>query len=155
MRHASIHSRFARSAGLLVFAILFGGSGALFATNDDARSFAIEAAIPWLDQEEDPYSLRETWWAQDSKTGEAKLIRHQLFARNDYRFWVACNELEAKVSIHIYNESGKLVDTEAFAKAHTAGVRFVPEKTGIYFLRIVVESSPTDPTHWAVVYGYR
>ncbi|MEM9478342.1 MAG: hypothetical protein AAGA58_01630 [Verrucomicrobiota bacterium] len=155
MRHASLLSISTIKEALVALVAVLALAVPLHATNDDARSYAIESAIPWLDQEENPYSLRETWWAQDSKTGEAKLIRHQLFARNDYRFWVAAGEMDAKVSIHIYDEKGKLVDTEASESAHTATVRFVPEKTGIYFIRVVVESSPTDPTHWAVVYGYR
>ncbi len=141
-------------AGLIVAGLLTMPVSAP-ATTDDARSFAIEAAIPWLDLKKNPYHLRETWWAQDTKTGEAKLIRHQLFARNDYWFWAATADMKGKISIHVYDEKGKLVDSESFQKGHTAGVRITPKKSGVYFLRIVVESAPGGKAHWAVVYGYR
>jgi len=125
------------------------------AFTDDARSFAIEAALPWLDQKDRPYSLRETWWGQDAKVKQVKIIRHQLFQRNAYWFWVACENLNAKISVHVYDEEGKLVDAEAFEKGHTAGARVVPTKSGSYLIRVVVEESPQKKTHWAMVYGFR
>ena len=114
-----------------------------------------QPALPWLDDEKEPYHLRETWWSQDSKVKEAKLIRHQLFARNDYRFWVACSDMRAKISVHVYDEKGKLVETDSYQKGHTAGVRITPKKSGIYYLRVVVEKADKGTAHWAVVYGYR
>ena len=128
---------------------------ASLATNDDARSFAIEAAIPWLDAKKNPYHLRETWWPQDSKVGEEMLNSHQLFARIDYRFWVACSDMRAKISIQIYDEKGKLVGVEPAQKGHTANVRIVPAKSGTYYLRVVVEAAPGKSAHWAVVYAFR
>ena len=142
-----------KSAVLLLGMLMMTGNVQAF--TDDARSYAIEAAIPWLDLEKDPFSLRETWWAEDSKVKEPRIIKHQLFSRNEYWFWVACDNPDAKVSIHIYDDKGNLVDAEAFEKDHTAGVRFVPKKTGSYLIRVVIESSPDKENHWAVVYGFR
>jgi len=140
-------------AAVLAFCLVTSPAVAM---TDDARSYAIEAAIPWLDLKKDPFSLRETWWSHDSKVKEPKIIKHQLFSRNEYWFWVACDNPDAKVSIHVYDEKGKLVDAEAFEKDHTAGVRVVPKKTGTYLIRVVVESSPEKKdNHWSVVYGFK
>jgi hypothetical protein len=135
-----------------IWASMAAGSHAI---TDDARSYAIEAALPQLDAKDRPFSLRETWWAQDSMVGQPKIIRHQLFRRNAYWFWVATGNRKAKVSIHVYDSEGKLVDAEAFATGNAAGVRVVPKATGSYYIRVVVESSPDRQNHWSVVYGFR
>ncbi len=150
MRHPS--SVFRSLLAALLFA-LAGTSSPAF--TDDARSFAIEAALPWLDLKSNPFNLRETWWSQDAKVKQVKIIRHQLFQRNEYWFWVACENLKAKISVHVYDEEGKLVDAEAFEKNNSAGVRVVPKKSGSYLIRVVVESSPQKVTHWSMVYGFR
>lgn len=141
--------------GIALLLTFFLISGNVDAMTDDARSYAIEAALPWLDLKKDPFSLRETWWAHDSKVKDPKIIKHQLFSRNEYWFWVACENPDAKISIHVYDDTGKLVDVEAFEKDHTAGVRVVPKKTGTYLIRVVVESSPEKDNHWSVVYGFK
>ncbi len=126
---------------------------------DDARSFAIEAALPWVEGkpgEAAPFAIRDAWWSGDAKVKEAKIFRHQMFKRNEYWFWAATADLEGTVSIAVYDDAGKLVKSvERFNKAHTAGVKVVPEETGTYFIRVVVESATTPVAHWAVVYGYR
>ncbi len=127
---------------------------------DDARSFAIEAALPYLDaqpgSEEKPFAIRDAWWNGDSKLKEPKIFRHQLFKRNEYWFWMATDDLRGSVSIAVYDAAGKLVEpADKFNRAHTAGVKIVPETTGTYFIRVVVESATTETAHWAVVYGYR
>lgn len=140
------------AAAVLALVLCVGDARAM---TDDARSYAIEAALPWLDLKDNPFSLRETWWSQDSKTKDPKIIKHQLFSRNEYWFWVACENPDARISIHVYDDKGQLVDAEAFEKDHTAGVRVVPKKTGTYLIRVVVESSPDKSNHWSVVYGFR
>ena len=130
-----------------------------FAILDDARSFAIEAALPWLEGKDGaaaPFAVRDAWWSGDSKVKEPKIIRHQMFKRNEYWFWAATDDLEGTISIAVYDDEGKLVKSvERFNRSHTAGVKVVPETTGTYYIRVVVESATTPIAHWAVVYGYR
>ena len=147
---------FRQIIGIAILAIIaFGLPRASLGITDDARSYAIEAALPWLDAKKNPFSLREVWWSQETKVKEAKIIRHQLFQRNEYWFWVAADNLKAKISIHVYDDEGKLCDAEAFEKGNTAGVRVVPRKTGSYYIRVVVEGSPDKKNHWSAVYGFR
>ncbi len=120
----------------------------------DGRSYAIEAALPELDKKKNPFTLRQSWWNGDLKKGGVKLIRHQLFKRNEYWFWVGLSDDTAKVSIHIYDRNGKLVESESWQKGHVAGARIKPSKTGSYLIRIKVEDG-RGPIPWAVIYGFR
>jgi len=141
------------AVALLAFAASLSPSIALV---DDARSFAIEAALPWLRAKEKPFAIRDAWWNGDAKVKEPKIFRHQLFKRNEYWFWAATSDLEATVSIAIYDSAGKLVQpAEKMKKGNTAGVKIVPKASGTYFVRVVVESAKSPTAHWAVVYGYR
>ena len=140
-------------------AALLAATPIALAIVDDARSFAIEAALPWVEGEdggEGEFAIRDAWWNGDAKVKEPKIFRHQLFKRNEYWFWCAASDLSATVSIAVYDSAGKLVKaTEKFNKKHTAGVKIIPETTGTYFIRVVVESASKPVAHWAVVYGYR
>lgn len=127
---------------------------------NDARSFAIEAALPMLDAKppagKSGFIIRDAWWNGESPVKKPKIFRHQLFKRNDYWFWVASDDMDATVSIAIYDAAGKLVEAaEKFSNKHTAGVKVTPKTTGTYFVRVVIESATTTRARWAVVYGYR
>lgn len=121
----------------------------------EGKSFAIEAAVPQLELEENPFVLREAWWNGELQPGGTKIIQHQLFKRNEYWFWLGVSQTDAKVSIHVYNSEGKLEEKEAWQDRNVAAVRVEPDKTGIYYIRVAVESVTDPPAEWAVVYGYR
>jgi hypothetical protein len=134
--------------------------GPAFAIVNDARSYAIEAALPVLDAKPPAGSaafvIRDAWWNGEAPVKKPKIFRHQLYKRNEYWFWAASDDLKAKISIAIYDSTGKLVKAEKrFSKDHTAGVKVIPETTGTYFVRVVIESASSSRARWAVVYGYR
>ena len=108
-------------------------------TVHDGRSFAIEAALPKLSKGAEGFALRESWWEGELKEGGIKIVRHQLFERNEYWFWAGLSDTEAKVSIHIYDEAGKLIEAESWKKGNVAGARVLPKKTGSYLIRIKVD----------------
>jgi hypothetical protein len=120
----------------------------------DGRSFAIEAALPKLDMKSHPFTLRQSWFQGVLSKGGVRIIRHQLFKRNEYWFWVGLSDDTAKVSIHLYDNNGKLVEAESWKKGHVAGVRIKPSKTGSYLIRIKVEDAGGS-VPWAVIYGFR
>jgi len=143
------------SLRILILLTLFGGAGVVLAFIHEGKDAAIGAALTKLDLEKDPYVLREAWWNGQLKGGETKLIKHQLFQRNDYWFWMGASNPDAKVSIHIYDGEGNLVDEESFEKNDVAGARVVPKVSGIYYIRIKMVSGPAGPTEWAVIYAFR
>jgi hypothetical protein len=124
-----------------------------FASVDDAQSFALQAAEPYVKQ---GFQVREDYWGGDLGSGEKKAVRQQLFKGNEYWFWLGTEVDRAKVSVHVYDSDGKLAEeSDSWEKGHFAAAHIIPKTTGSYFIIVSVEESPEDRTHWALVYGFR
>ena len=122
------------------------------ATIDDALSFALEAADPYV---KEGFTVREDYWGGDLPVKQSKAIVHQLFKGNEYWFWMGTDTANAKISVHIYDSEGNLAEVAAWQKPHKAAARIVPKKTGSYYLIVEVEKSPEERTHWSLAYGFR
>jgi len=123
------------------------------ASVDDAQSFALQAAEPYVKQ---GFQVREDYWGGDLASGEKKAVRQQLFKGNEYWFWLGTEVDRAKVSVHIYDSDGKLAEEpDSWEKGHFAAAHVIPKATGSYFIIVSVEQSPEERTHWALVYGFR
>jgi hypothetical protein len=129
---------------------------ALRATVDDALSFAYEAALPYYKK---GYSIRKDAWGGDLPVDQKKAVSSQLFKGNDYWFLMATDVKGAQISVHIYDDRGNLVDSEAWQHptqhGYAAGVRVSPKATGTYFAIVRILKSPEERTPWALVYGYK
>ena len=140
-----------RSGALLAAVIVM--QRAACASVDDAQSFALQAAEPYVKQ---GFQVREDYWGGDLASGEKKAVRQQLFKGNEYWFWLGTEVDRAKVSVHIYDSDGKLAEEpDSWEKGHFAAAHVVPKTTGSYFIIVSVEQSPEERTHWALVYGFR
>ena len=140
-----------RSSVLLAAVIVM--QRAACASVDDAQSFALQAAEPYVKQ---GFQVREDYWGGDLASGEKKAVRQQLFKGNEYWFWLGTEVDRAKVSVHIYDSDGKLAEEpDSWEKGHFAAAHVVPKTTGSYFVIVSVEESPDERTHWALVYGFR
>jgi hypothetical protein len=126
---------------------------AVFASVDDAQSFALQAAEPYVKQ---GFQVREDYWGGDLGSGEKKAVRQQLFKGNEYWFWLGTEVDRAKGSVHIYDSDGKLAEEpDGWEKGHFAAAHIIPKTTGSYFIIVSIEESPAERTHWALVYGFR
>ncbi len=140
-----------RSSSLLVAVMVM--QRVACASVDDAQSFALQAAEPYVKQ---GFQVREDYWGGDLASGEKKAVRQQLFKGNEYWFWLGTEVDRAKVSVHIYDSDGKLAEEpDSWEKGHFAAAHVIPKTTGSYFVIVSVEESPEDRTHWALVYGFR
>lgn len=127
------------------------------ASVDDALGFALQAIDKYIKQ---GYSLREDTWGGDLGVGDAKAITHQLFKGNEYWFCLGSDVKGAKVSVHIYDNDGNLVEDDSWQQDGAndgafAGVQVRPTKTGTYFLIVKVEKSGEERTPWGLVYAYK
>ncbi len=122
------------------------------ATVDDALSYALEGATPYV---KEGFTVREDWWGGDLPVGKAKAIVHQLFKGNQYWFWMGTEVATAKITVHVYDADGNLCEVEAWSKGRFAGARVIPKKTGTYYIIVEVEKSDRERTHWAMAYGFR
>ena len=126
---------------------------AILASVDDAQSFALQAAEPYV---KEGFQVREDYWGGDLGSGEKKAVRQQLFKGNEYWFWLGTEVDRAKVSVHIYDSDGKLAEeSDGWEKGHFAAAHVIPKTTGSYFIIVSIEESPEERTHWALVYGFR
>jgi hypothetical protein len=123
-----------------------------YATVDDAISRAMEAIDPYVKQ---GYVVRQDQWGGDLGVKQQQAITQTVFKGNDYWFCVGTDVDNARVSIHVYDSRGKLVENDSWQKGRFAGARLVVPATGTYYIIVEVISSPVERTHWAMVYGYK
>ena len=142
--------RFLQAA--LALALLAAVAQRASASVDDAQSFALQAAEPYV---KEGFQVREDYWGGDLGAGEKKAVKQQLFKGNEYWFWLGTEVEKAKISVHIYDSEGKLVEKDSWQKSHFAAAHVIPQATGSYFIIVSVEESPEERTHWALVYGFR
>lgn len=124
----------------------------LYATVDDALSFAHECAVPYVKQ---GFTIREDAWGGDLGVKDQKAVTAQLFKGNEYWFCMATDVKGAVINVHIYDSQGRLAESEAWQKGRFAAAKVVPKATGTYYAIVTIEKSPQERTHWALVYGYR
>lgn len=136
----------------LLLTLLLSVAPSGLAVVDDAHTFALEAATPYV---QDGYAVREEHWAGWLAKGKQSSIRHQLFGGNDYWFWLASDEEAAKLQVHVYDSGGNLVDAQAWSKGHMAGVRVQPKRTGTYYIVFQIDDTKLKRTRWALAYGYK
>jgi hypothetical protein len=139
-----------------LLALCLAAASAL-ATIDDALSFALEAADPYV---KEGFTVREDYWGGDLPVKGTKAIVHQLFKGNEYWFWMGSDVKDAKISVHVYDSEGNLAEVEAKPLKVTGGgtafaARVVPKKTGSYYLIVEVQKSSEERTTWSLAYGFR
>jgi hypothetical protein len=122
------------------------------ATIDDALSYALEAADPYV---KEGFTVREDYWGGDLPVKQQKAIVHQLFKGNEYWFWMGTDDKGAKISVHIYDSQGNIAEVEKWQKPHFAAARVIPKSTGTYYLIVEIEKAAQERTHWALAYGFR
>ncbi len=135
-----------------LLSILFLALTPVQATVDDALSYALEGATPYV---KEGFTVRTDWWGGDLAVKQPKAIVHQLFKGNQYWFWMGSEVASAKISVHVYDADGNLCEVEAWAKGRFAGARVIPKKTGTYYIIVEIEKSERDRTHWAMAYGFK
>ena len=142
-----------RFASLVLVLLSFTlGPNLAHATIDDALSFALEAADPYV---KEGFTVREDYWGGDLPVKATKAIVHQLFKGNEYWFWMGSDQKGAKISVHIYDSAGNLAEDTAWQKPHFAAAHVAPKKTGSYYLIVEVEKSPDERTYWSLAYGFK
>ena len=153
MRKLSPISRL--SAALLALALPFAPITAQ-AVVDDALSFAMEAATPFVSQ---GFKVRSDHWNGEILPGGQKAVKHQLFKGNEYCFWVASGLDGVALTIKVYMPDGSAAAiSETTDSKNAKSVRFPATTTGSYIIVFSFSSefAPKDePISWALAYGYR
>lgn len=123
---------------------------------EELKLIAQRAAVPQLSGEK-PFILREQAWTGEIEPGKARLIQVQLFKRNDYHFWFVVPDRSAGLNLNLYNGKGELVEGEGrqFETPNIVGLKASAGETGVYYLRISLQTTAKAQQPWTVIYAYR
>ncbi|HCN76239.1 MAG TPA: hypothetical protein DIT13_03470 [Verrucomicrobiales bacterium] len=140
-----------RACAFITLAVLLFQSPSALATIDDAHSFAMEAAIPFVKK---GFIVREDYWNGEVKSGQRLMVKHQMFKGNEYAFWLGCPEDDAVFELLVLDEKGNEISLDFNASQYFASARVNPPKTGTYTVIFSVSSKRAKSLYWALAYGY-
>lgn len=101
----------------------------------------------------DGFKLRDGHWTGMIKPREHALIAVNLYSGNQYWFSAAANAKAKKISVDVYDETGKPMVTETYNSGDKASAGFSPTSSGQYFISLgLVEG---EPTTFCLVYSYK
>lgn len=150
MQHSP--SFFRRTAALLAAVSVIITATVSHATVDDAHSFAMEAAMPFVEQ---GFIVREDYWNGEVKSGQKLMVKHQMFKGNEYAFWLGSANSDVKFELKIYDEKGQEISIDSKTSGMFASSRVNPPKTGTYTIVFSLTSEKEKGLFWALAYGYR
>lgn len=99
------------------------------------------------------FKLRDGHWTGMIKPQERALVAVNLFAGNQYWFSAAANTKAKKISVEVYDESGKPVVTETYNSGDKASAGFSPTTSGQYFVSLGLLEG--EATTFCLVYSYK
>ena len=142
-----------RRTALFLGVVLLAGGVSLRAQTDEE----VEAHRLVLDLtgafSNDGFKLRDGHWAGQIKPAERAVIAVNLYAGNEYWFSAAANAKAKKISVELYDESGKPLATEVYNEGERASAGFSPTSSGQYF--VAVNLLEGEATTFCVVYSYK
>jgi hypothetical protein len=140
--------------GLALFAaaVLVFSTTLSHATVDDAHGFAMEAAMPFVEQ---GFIVREDYWNGEVKSAQKLMIKHQMFKGNEYAFWLGSANEGVKFQLKVYDDKGKEISIDSKSSSMFASIRVNPPKTGTYTIVFSLTSKTDVGLYWALAYGYR
>lgn len=127
---------------------------AAYSSVDDAHSFAMEAADPFV---KEGFIVREDYWNGEVLSGQKLMVKHQLFKGNEYAFWLGTANDDCKLVIEVLDEKGNAIHItpKIGVGGQFTSVRVNPPKTGTYSVVFSVTSNTEKGVFWALAYGYR
>ena len=141
-----------------LFTLLLATSLALgpaFATEEsddeiNARKVALDLAGAFSN---DGFKLRDGHWMGSFAPGKAAIHQVNLFAGNEYWFSLGATDKARKVSVSVFDESGKPVAYEPFQDGSSAAAGFSPTVSGPYLIRVEVLDGA--PAAFCLLYSYK
>ena len=116
-----------------------------------ARETALELAGAFVN---DGYKIRDGHWSGVLQPKAAQLVTVNLYAGNQYYFSIGYTDKAKKVSVVVYDETGKMVEGEEFFQDKlraAAGVS--PVASGPYYVSVQVVDG--DATDFCLLYSYK
>ena len=114
------------------------------------RSAALEVAGAFSN---DGFKIRDGHWWNTISPKEPKVIQVNLYAGNQYWFVAAASPEAKRLTVTVYDETGKPMPIEPYLQANQAAAGFSPTVSGPYYIRI---SEPEgEPATFCLLYSYK
>ena len=142
------------SALSILAAIGFATATAFSEPESDAEVAARKAALDLAGAfSNEGFKMRDGHWSGTFKPKEHALIAVNVYAGNQYWFSVGPTEPAKKISVNVYDETGKLVQTEGYNEGDKAAAGFSPTSSGQYY--ILVDLVEGNESSVCLVYSYK
>ena len=115
-----------------------------------ARKAALDLAGAFSNE---GFKMRDGHWSGTIKPKEHALIAVNLYAGNQYWFSVGATEPAKKISVNLYDETGKLVQAESYNEGEKAAAGFSPTGSGQYY--VLVDLVEGGESSVCLVYSYK
>lgn len=115
----------------------------------EARRVALELAGAFANEE---FMLRDGHWCGEIAPGKETVVAVNLYAGNQYWFSVGSSE-PSKLSVRLYDETGKPVAADSYEAAEHAAAGFSPAVSGQYFVGIT--PAETSARAYCLIYSYK
>jgi len=116
----------------------------------NARKAALDLAGAFTNE---GFKMRDGHWSGTIKPKEQALIAVNLYAGNQYWFSIGATEPAKKIAVNLYDETGKLMQTESYNEGDKAAAGFSPTMSGQYY--VMVELVEGDASSVCLVYSYK
>ena len=142
-------------SGLSIFAAIgLAITTAVAAPESDTEVAARKAALDLAGAfSNEGFKMRDGHWSGTIKPKEHALIAVNLYAGNQYWFSVGATELAKKIAVSVYDETGKLVQTEGYNEGEKAAAGFSPTSSGQYY--VMVDLVEGNESSVCFVYSYK
>jgi hypothetical protein len=137
-------------------AILFAVAGPMLARaaetdqEVEARKVALDLAGAFSN---DGFKTRDGHWCGVIKPHEHALVAVNLYAGNQYWFSVGATPSAKKLSVDVYDETGKHVITEGYNGDQKAAAGFSPSHSGQYYVSVGLTEGGESSV--CLVYSYK
>ena len=134
-------------------ALGFGNDSPVSAATDsevEAQASALQVAGAFSN---DGFKIRDGHWFSVTAPKQIKAIQVNLFAGNQYWFIAAGATASKRLSLTVYDETGKPVATEPYENARQAAAGFAPQISGPYYIR--EEEAEGPPATFCFLYSYK
>jgi len=143
-----------RTSGSSVIAFALSVMMVLAAPESDSEVAARRAALDLAGAfSNEGFKMRDGHWSGMIKPKEPALIAVNLYAGNQYWFSVGATEPAKKIAVNVYDETGKLIQTENYSEGDKAAAGFSPTSSGQYY--VLVDLVEGDESSVCLVYSYK
>src|SRR5580692_5213324 len=84
----------------------------------------------------DGFKLRDGNWAGTIAPGKPQILQVNLYAGNQYWFTLGATPAGKKLAVTVYDETGKLLETESYQDVSVAAAGFAPQASGPYYVKV-------------------